>query len=137
MKKSIIIIIGIIYIASIFVVGFFGMQIKAFDTIIYITDIECTNENITIKPDGSKTLKFDYNPNADELQNTLIITYNVYPKNSTLKGLDAVKLIYDENEKLASVDGLAITFKGIGVMTVYLTSLDGSNIIEKVKIIAY
>ena len=49
MKKSVIILIGIIYIASIFVVGFFGMKIKSFDTIIYITDIECTNENVTTK----------------------------------------------------------------------------------------
>jgi len=137
MKKSVIILIGIIYIASIFVVGFFGMQIKAFDTIIYITDIECTNEDIIVNPDKTKKIKFDYNPDGDELENTLIITYEVYPKDSTLKGLDAVELVYSENPKLATVDGLAITFKARGVMTVYLKSLDGSNVVETITIISY
>ena len=60
MKKSVVVLIGIIYIASIFVVGFFGMQIKAFDTIIYISDIECSNENVIANPDGSKKIRFDY-----------------------------------------------------------------------------
>lgn len=137
MRKSVIIMIGIIYIASIFVVGFFGMKVKVFETTVYITDIECTNENIKVKPDESKEILFDYLPDGDEMENTLIITYNVYPKNSTLKGLDAVKLVYDPNPKLADVDGLMITFKARGVMTVQLKSLDGSNVIETIKIISY
>lgn len=137
MKKSVVILIGIIYVASIFVVGFFGMRIKAFDTIIYITDIECSNENLKTKVDGTKELKFDYKIDGDKMENTLILTYDVYPKNSTLKGADAVKLVYDENPLLAEVDGLKITFLGRGVMTVYLKSLDGSNVIETIKIISY
>jgi len=137
MKKSVVILIGIIYVASIFVVGFFGMKIKAFDTIVYITDIECSNENVKTKADKTKELKFDYKIDGDKMENTLILTYDVYPKNSTLKGADAVKLIYDENPLLAEVDGLAITFLGRGVMTVYLKSLDGSNVIETIKIISY
>ena len=139
MKKSVIILIAIVYIASIFVVGFFGMQIKAFDTMIYITDIECNNENIVVKQDQTKELKFDYNPNGDMQENTLILTYDVYPKNSTLKGYDAVKLVYNENDtkKLAIVDGLKITFLGKGVMSVSLKSLDGSNVIENIRIIVY
>ena len=62
MRKSVIIMIGIIYIASIFVVGFFGMKVKVFETTVYITDIECTNENIKVKPDESKEILFDYLP---------------------------------------------------------------------------
>lgn len=137
MKKSVVVLIGIIYIASIFVVGFFGMQIKAFDTIIYISDIECSNENVIANPDGSKKIRFDYKPDGDKMDNTLIITYNVYPKDSTLKGVDAVRLAYDPNPKLAEVDGLKITFLGKGALTVYLKSLDGSNVIETIKIISY
>ena len=40
MKKSVIILIGIIYIASIFVVGFFGMKVKNYNVMVYIEDIE-------------------------------------------------------------------------------------------------
>lgn len=142
MKKSVIILIGIIYIASIFVVGFFGMQIKAFDTIIYITDIECTNEEVVTKPDKTKEIKFDYDASKDDMENSIIITYEVYPKNSTLKGTEAVKLVYDTTHKLIDkelwvVDGLTITFKSKGVLTFYLKSLDGSNVIETINIIAY
>lgn len=138
MKKSVVILIGIIYIASIFVVGFFGMKVKSFDTIIYITDIECTNENVKVKADNEKELRFDYDPSGDKMTNTLIITYSVYPENATMKGTEAVKLMYNENPKLVEeVDGLKITFKGKGVFTVYLKSLDGSNIIETIKIISY
>ena len=138
MKKSVVILIGIIYVASIFVVGFFGMQIKAFDTIIYITDIECTNEDVIANPDGTKKIRFDYKPDGDKMENTLIVTYDVYPKDSSLKGADAVKLVpAGENPLLADVDGLKITFKGIGVFTVYLKSLDGSNVVETIKIISY
>ncbi len=142
MKKSVIILIGIIYIASIVIVGFFGMQIKAFDTIVYITDIECTNEEVVTKVDGSKEIKFDYDTTKDDMENTIILTYEVFPKNSTLKGTEAVKLTYDTTHKLIDkglweVDGLTITFKSKGVLTFYLKSLDGSNIIETINIIAY
>ena len=142
MKKSVIILIAIIYVASIFVVGFFGIQIKAFDTMIYITDIECTNENVITKPDKSKEIKFDYDASKDDLENSIILTYDVFPKDSTLKGTDAVELVYDREHKLIAkelwvVDGLAITFKSKGVLTFYLKSLDGSNVIEIIEIIAY
>lgn len=142
MKKSVVILIGIIYVASIFIVGFFGMKIKAFDTIIYITDIECTNEDIITKPNGTKEIKFDYDATKDAMENTIIITYEVFPKNSTLKGRDAVKLSYDDQHKIITeelwiIDGLTITFRSKGVLTIYLESLDGSNIIETINIIAY
>ena len=138
MKKSVIILIGIIYVASIFVVGFFGMKIKSFNTIIYISDIECTNDDVITKAKDEKELRFDYDPDGDKMTNTLIITYAVYPENATMGGTAAVKLMYNENPKLVEeVDGLKITFKARGVFTVYLKSLDGSNIIETIKIIAY
>ena len=142
MKKSVIILIGIIYVASIFVVGFFGMQIKAFNTIIYITDIECTNEEVVTKIDGTKEIKFDYDANKDDMENSIILTYAVYPSNATAKGKDAVELFCDETHKLIrnemwAVDGLTITFRSKGALTFYLKSLDGSNVIETINIIAY
>ena len=137
MKKSVVILIGIIYIASIVVVGFFGMKITAYDEMIYITDIVCTNEGVKKNPDGTKTIRLDYKENGTVMENTVIITYNVYPKESTLKGSDAVTLLYDKDTKIATVDGLKVSFLKKGVLTVQLRSKDGSNVIEIVKIIAY
>lgn len=137
MKKSVIIFIGIIYIAAIVIVGFFGMKITAYDEMVYITDIVCTNENVRENADNTKTLRVDYIEGGSVLENTTIITYDVYPKNSTLKGAKAVTLVYDENTKVAQVDGLKVTFLKRGVLTVQLKSKDGGNVIETIKIIAY
>lgn len=137
MKKSVLILIGIIYISAIVIVGFFGMKVTAYDEMVYITDIVCTNENIRENSDNTKTLRVNYIEGGSVLENTVILTYDVYPKNSTLKGADAVSLVYDENTKVATVDGLKVTFLKKGVLTVQLKSKDGSNIIETVKIIAY
>ena len=137
MKKSVIILIGIIYVTSIFIVGFFGLKMKAYDPIIYITDIECTNDNMRANTDGSKSVFLKYSSDGDVLKNSIIINYKVYPENSTLKGTDAVRVVYDHDTKVATVDGLTVTFLKKGVLTVQLVSQDGSEIIEKVKLIAY
>ncbi len=137
MKKSVIVLIGIIYIAAIVFVGFFGMKVTAYDEMIYITNIECTNEGIRENADGTKTLRFNYVDGGDVLENTLTLTYKVYPDNSTLKGADAATLVYDENTTVATVDGLHITFLKKGVLTVQIKSKDGSNITETIRIIAY
>lgn len=152
MKKSVIVLIGIIYLASIFVVGFFGMKVKVYDTMVYITDIECTNEDARKETNGNKTIKFkyDYEGTEDEriLKNSKILTYEIFPKNTTLKGKDAV-MAYADPEKVVSdiadrndntvavVNDLTISFLKPGVLIVTLKSMDGSNISEVVKIIAY
>lgn len=137
MKKSVIVLIGIIYIAAIVFVGFFGMKVTAYDEMIYITNIECTNEGIRENADGTKTLRFNYVDGGSVLENTLTLTYKVYPDNSTLKGADAATLVYDENTTVATVDGLHISFLKRGVLTVQIKSKDGSNITETIRIIAY
>ena len=66
MKKSTILLILIIYIASIVVIGFFGMQIKVFDEIKYINSIEISVEaersdsyELTLLPEKDKTTQND------------------------------------------------------------------------------
>ena len=44
MKKSVIILIGIIYILSIFAVSFLGLRIESFNQIVYVEKIEILNE---------------------------------------------------------------------------------------------
>ena len=75
MKKTIVIILLVVYIASIAVVNFFGLEIKIFDGIIYVEQIKCNtitvrNENaVTLEPKqmlaGKPLFIFDFIP-ADE-----------------------------------------------------------------------
>ena len=49
MKKSIVILIGVVYIMSIIVIGFFGMKITSYNTTVYpdeieILSVECEDE---------------------------------------------------------------------------------------------
>ena len=53
MKKSVVILIAIIYIASIALVSFFGLQLKSFDEIIYSTGIDLLNEDIKLDKNGN------------------------------------------------------------------------------------
>lgn len=46
MKKTIVIVILVVYIASIAVVNFFGLKIKEFDHVEYVSEIKC--ESITV-----------------------------------------------------------------------------------------
>lgn len=142
MKKSVIVLIGIIYIAAIVFVGFFGMKLTAYDEMIYITDIECVNEELKVSNDPEtneeqKSIWFKFKQGGNELENTITIKYKVYPENASLKGTDAAKLVYDENTKVAKVNGLHITFLKKGVLTVQIISKDGSNVIETITLISY
>ena len=139
MKKSVLILIGVIYLASIFVVGFFGTKVRAFIETIYITEIQCTNEGVVDMGDY-RQIKFKYNPDGDVEDNTLIITYKVLPEDATLKGKDAVEMVCEPKPKETtySQDDLTLTFyKAKQIIYVTLHSLDGSGIKETLKINVY
>ena len=53
MKKTIVIVILVVYIASIAVVNFFGLQIKEFDGVEYVQEIKCNS--ITVLNENPKT----------------------------------------------------------------------------------
>ena len=137
MKKSVVILIAIIYLAAIFVVGILGTKITAFNVMVYITDIECINKGVVDMGNNHKRLVFDYNPDAtDVLENALFIDYKVYPSDSSLRGSDAVEVYVEDNDNLFTHNGVTFTFHNApGFVTVQLKALDGSNVIEYVEII--
>ncbi|MBQ3014476.1 MAG: hypothetical protein IJD75_05010 [Clostridia bacterium] len=53
MKKTIVIVILVVYIASIAVVNFFGLSIKEFDGVEYVQEIKCNG--ITVMNENPKT----------------------------------------------------------------------------------
>ena len=154
MKKSMIIAILIVYIASIVVVNFFGLEIKNFDGNIYVKDIQCnvviqreTNAEVTVNSNVTNDDRvwymfsfvqgnYDAN-NLEENPNVAFIDYRVYPDNA---GNKRVKFIYDKK----AAQGLCVFNEDIGTIyflkkggiTVTLEAADGSKIKEKIFIVA-
>lgn len=134
MKKSVIIIIGVIYIASIVLIGFLGMKITSYDEIFYVNKIECINENAVEKEDGSKSIEFIYDENLPPEENVVQIFWKVYPEDATNR---RVEFMYDKESKVGYVDNNGrVWLKRVGTLTVQIKSTDGSNIIQIVKIIS-
>lgn len=131
MKKAVIIIIVLIYIASVALVSFFGLQFKVFEEVIPVERIEITNEGqkysetqgdyIVIRPDadGDRRVKIDY---------------HVYPENASNTKVD---FAYEEVEGVTvSEDGL-VTFSGPGLIKVRVIATDGSNTEDTLLIISH
>ncbi len=135
MKKSVVILIGIIYIASIALVGFLGIKHKVFEEVIPVERVEILNEGlkdstqwgkyIVIRPDDNGELKYQ-------------IKYRVYPDNATDQ---SVSFAYD-----TQVTGITISETGLVVFTEPITSAktvkiqiianDGSGASATITIIA-
>lgn len=133
MKKSVIVLIGVIYILAIVVVSFFGLKIQTFNETIYTTKIEYTNSDIKIADDGSKYVVIKYV--EDELNPTSYqLEWRVYPDDASRK---IVKFTINENEKDGYVNDFGtVIFNKKGAIIVYITTTDGTNKMDSLTIIA-
>jgi hypothetical protein len=152
MKKTIVIILLVVYIASIAVVNFFGLEVKVFDGVTYVADIKCNtitvhNETpITVESKqmlgGKPLFIFDFipadeeNPYTAEAEsiinnpNAVQINYEVLPH---LANETSVKFEYDKETNEGSVvfHELSRTFvflKPNRAITVTIRATDGSNV---------
>jgi len=135
MKKSVIIMILIIYVASIVFIGFFGMKIASYNETLYVDHIECTNEE-AVQYTGFKYVIIDYATILEGDMNTNVfqLQWKVYPEDATYRG---VSFVYDENTTVGYVTNIGtVVFNKKGTITIYITSTDGQNIREIVKIVA-
>ena len=130
MKKTVVIVIALIYIASIALVSFFGLQYKVFEEVVPVERVEITNE-------GQKhsAMLGDYiviHPN-EKGEYRIKIDYRVYPDNASNAKVD---FAYEEVD-FASVDenGL-VTFSRPGTLKVRVIATDGSNAEDTLVIIA-
>lgn len=128
MKKSVIILIGVIYIMAVFAVSFFGLKTQVYNEKIYISSIEITNENLKVI-EGEQYIIVDYDDGP------VIIERKIYPLNATNK---VVEYNYDETNAYASVDsrGVVTFTKPSWSITVYVCAKDGSGVITTVTVIA-
>ena len=160
MKKVIVIVILVVYLASIAVVNFFGLEIKLFDGIKYVESIQCNtitvqNENpVTLEP--TQTLNgnvplfiFDFIPapegtvytTEDESivnnPNAVQINYEVFPHLADESG---VEFIFDKDalEGVVVFHEMSRTFvflQDMRLITVTIKAIDGSNKSTTIKIL--
>ena len=129
MKKSVVILIGIIYVASIALVSFFGLKHKVFEEVVSVSSIEILNEG------GEYSEKFGHyfvvEPDNDGVR-AFRIEYRAHPDSATNNTVS-----FSGSNKVATVDktGLVV-FEKPGSITVMITANDGSGVTEKVTVIS-
>ena len=151
MKKSVFLIILIIYVASILFIGLFGMEIALFDQKLYVSDIVVTNESNDLysvyesESDQITYITFFYNKDYDgdwqsgHNPNTVILSYRVVPEDATNR---RVSFSCDTNYEGGTnpygevTENGVVRFKRAGSITVTITSLDGSNTKTRVTVVA-
>ena len=151
MKKSTLLVIGIIYIASIVVISIFGLKTVIWDVVIPVKSIECLNtsdDKATVEEtaDGKKFIKIKYGePGSIEdgipTGTMLQLEWRVLPDNATTK---EVRFVY--NKELTRVNfvknsddkelGL-ILFTGKVKLDLQIVSTDGTRVVEEVVIWVY
>ncbi len=130
MKKSVVILIALIYIAAIALVSFFGLQFKVFEEVIPVERVEITNEGqkysdthgdyiiVTPNEKGERRIKLDYHVYPDDASNT------------------EVDFAYEQSH-VASVDEYGVvTFTTPGMLKVRIIAKDGSNAEDSILIIS-
>ena len=135
MKKSVIISIIAVYLLSIFVVGYFGMNIAVYDVNVYVTDIEILKvtvdgEECEIKTnsDGEMYMSVDY---TEDL--VVFIHVKVNPDDATVNN---VRFSIEENNTIATIDEEKgyLTFHKPGPVTVTIRATDQNKVVTSIII---
>jgi len=122
MKKSVVILIAVIYVMAVVLVSFFGIQATLLEETIYVNKIEIINKGVTTLPDGTKTIDIYFNGNETaEYQ----IEWKVTPTDATNS---KVKFNYDrDNITCATVDENGfVVFTRPGAIPITITPADGT-----------
>ena len=151
MKKSTLLVIGILYIASIVAISVFGLKTVIWDVVIPVKSIECLNQSddhadVSLTDDGKKFIKIKYEepgviedgiPKGTMLQ----LLWRVLPDNATNK---EVRFVYNTNltrvNFVKNNDGKElglILFTGKVKLDLQIVSTDGTRVVEDIVIWVY
>lgn len=149
MKKSTIIMIAIVYIASIVFISLFGMRAIIFEEVIPVTKVECINvsdERVTVtESNGSKVLNIPFtepgtlDDNGSPQGTFVYINVRVYPDNATNQN---IIFVYNEDSAVG-VDFIkgtegnelrVLLFENPISFPLTIKAADGSNVSELIWI---
>ena len=161
MKKSTLVLILVIYIASIVIIGFFGVQIETFNVTYYVTSIQLLNETVPDVNNIDQYIMFEFIPNSELVPNPdytegsgldeylpfgrysstdpsnpnyVQLLWKVIPEDATYRN---VTFEHTENSRATVNDFGTVIFTGPTTLTIYITSTDGTNVRNKIKVMAY
>ena len=136
MKKSTIILIGLIYLVSIILVGVYGLQYKQFHQIVYATSVEVTNtpdKYATVQSTGEQIKTYFVYKNAETGLRQFQIDWRIEPIETVTN--KNVKFVYESNHGYTVSDtGLVEFSKGGVVANITIVPADGSNCSDVIKI---
>ncbi|MDD4276025.1 MAG: hypothetical protein PHO33_03510, partial [Clostridia bacterium] len=115
--------------------GFFGMKIASYNETLYVERIECINVEAEVRP-NEKILSLYFAPVVEGEMNTNVVQleWKVYPENATYRN---VIFVYDETTTCGYVTDVGtVVFNRKGTIVVNITSTDGQNIRETIRIVA-
>lgn len=140
MKKATVIVIAAICVASVLVVGIFGMKALIYTEIVYIQDIVFADNILgkEVKPatDGSDgfTVVVKY---EDEL--VCPVEFFPVPSNATMRNDIDVSMTYqsgNDDDPCATYESGAVIFHKKGMVTIKVASTDGGKVTKELRIIA-
>lgn len=132
MKKSVILLIFVIYVASVVIIGFFGVKIASYEPFVYVSKIEILNPEVKTSTEGNKFISFYFDEN-DEDNNIIQLRVKMLPENATI---NTPAFLYSNNDNVL-VDLFGnVQFLKPTTVTIYIKSQDGANITETITLIA-
>lgn len=149
MKKSTLILITIVYVASIVVISIFGMKTVIYNEVIPVTKVECLNETdertfVDFDENGNKRIRVQFTEpgDAENLTGTMIqLSWRVTPDDASKKD---VQFIYNENLTRVTFvkddngrDLGLILFSGITYFSIRIMATDGSRVYTDIVVWAY
>ena len=135
MKKSTIILIGLIYFVSIILVGVYGLQYKQFNQIVFATSVEVTNptDRFTTDPDTGEQIKtYLVRQDDDTGLRQFQIDWRIEPIETVTN--KKVRFIYESSTNYTVSDTGLVEFFGKGVINIKIVPDDGSNCYDLIKI---
>ena len=138
MKKSSIILIALIYVCSIVLVSFFGLNFKEFNKVVYATSVEVINkpDNYMTDEFGEEikvyTVKKDPNTGLRQFQ----IEWRIEQAESVTN--KNVRFVYDESSNYTIDSNGLVTFTKPGIsVTIKVIPDDNSDCYDKIVIFCF
>ena len=135
MKKSVIIVIALIYVAAIALVSFLGLKPKTYNDITYVESIKVTSDREFMKYMGDDAIHFTNEFKADGTR-TVQLYCEVKPDNATNP---KVNFVLEKDNTYATVDEnglITITEPGTHIFPVFIVSAENPTISQKIMIMA-
>lgn len=150
MKKSTIIIIAIVYLASIALISFFGMKVTVYSQVVNVESVECINtsdssKNILVEyENGIKTIKIPFtsafDPATPQKGTKIQLLARAYPDNATNKTIDFEKDPLDTRFEFSQNElgktGLVMIYQPM-YAKIKIWSTDGTLKYQEIAILAY